>query len=295
MNTVCHFNMSVKSILVGLMILVLTCQIAEGRDKKPRAKRNVQYAIAVNGFNEVLGEPAANLKFIGNMHFPTISVLSDDGFVEMINADTDLNSKLVSAALADVYAGIFGIPNSEDIPYQGLDFSEIPQMINLHGDVASLEQIDTNSSWWERANGSQIKGYTLREWLKANGRLAIKCHSKHNAIYRLRLNDLVPGGLYTSWAFFFDTQEQQLITDRPFGGTSANVFSADYRGKASVKQFLNFCPRLIDESERYQLVGVFVVLHPDGQVHGGVPHTVQKEPHIGPGINSMAHIMFAFP
>lgn len=248
--------------------------------------------IAVNGFNQVLGSPAADLRFLGDMNFPIISAVSENGEIKPIDSETEPDALLISQIIDQVYADVFGIFDTESIPLQGRDFADLPQIINLNGNKSVLPQLNENSDWWTRSNGSQLRGYKVKQWLEAQGRLRLQCRNNKQGIYKLKLRKLVPGGLYTVWAFFFDQQENKLITDIPFGGTSANVFSADFRGNAEIKQALNFCPQGIEESERYQLIEVCVVLHPDGQTYSGVPHTVASNPFIGPGINALPHIMF---
>lgn len=248
--------------------------------------------IAITGFNMVRGRPAANLRFIGETSFPIISAISEDGEIRAIDNETEPDDLIISNAIDQIYTNIFGIADTQSIPLQGNDFADLPQLTDLAGNESILPQLSENADWWTRSNGAQLRGYKVKQWLKAKGKLRIQCRNDKEAVYKLKLRNLVPGGLYTVQAFFFDQQENQLITDIPFGGTSANVFSADFRGNASVNQALNFCPDEIDESDRFQLIEVCVVLHTDGKVYAGVPHTVLKKPYIGPGINALPHIMF---
>lgn len=109
------------------------------------------------------------------------------------------------------------------------------------------------------------------------------------------MRNMVTGGLYTLWGFYFDQQQGSLQQDFPFGGTSANVFVADRKGIIRGSRDLNVCLMTWGPNEPQQLVNIFAVYHPDGRVNAAVGHTIQTPPFIGPGMTATPQLMFAVP
>lgn len=250
----------------------------------------------VNGWNRIFGSPAVDdLRFVGNLEFAVGGVFHPAGSALAIDQDTSPDSLLASYAAPDVYLAFFGVPNAETVPNQNILFDEYPQIFKHDGTSGPLKPLLENDKWWEYSNGAQVKGYTVEKWLAARGKIEFVCSPEEGNYYKLRLRNMVPGGLYTVWGFYFDVDTGQLQQDFPFGGTSANVFVADRKGRITGARDLNFCPLTVGDDERFQLVNLFLVFHPDGRVNAAVGHTVAMPPFNGPGMTATPQIMFAIP
>lgn len=252
-------------------------------------------AVAVNGWNRVLGSPAAQLRFVGNLQFAVAGVLGADGTAVEIDDQTPLDAPLASYAAPEVYLAFFGVPNAETVPNQGILYADYPQIFKHDGTATSMQQHLDNPAWWDYSNGARTNGLTVETWLQARGQVRFVCSESEGNHYELKLSKMIPGGLYTVWGFYFDQATGQLQQDFPFGGTSANVFVADRKGKIRSSRSLSFCPMTIDASERNQLVNLFVVFHPDGRVNAAVGHTVTAPPFNGPGMTATPQLMFPIP
>lgn len=252
-------------------------------------------AVAVNGWNRVFGSPATHLRFVGDLQFAVGGALGSEGTAVEIDDQTPLDALLASYAAPEVYLAFFGVPGAETVPNQGIPYADYPQIFKHDGTSGPLQQHLENPEWWDYSNGAQTKGLTLERWLEAQGKIRFVCSESEGNYYELRLRNMIPGGLYTVWGFYFDQAVGQLQQDFPFGGTSANVFVADRKGEISSSRSLSFCPMTIDPSERNQLVNLFVVFHPDGRVNAAVGHTVAMPPFNGPGMTATPQLMFPVP
>lgn len=251
--------------------------------------------IAVTGWNQVLGKPATTLRFLGQMNIPVIGVQNNDGpLPRPIGIDTPLDAVVATYAAPEIYIPFWGILNPEELPRQNIPFGEYPQTVLQDGSEAILPQLQNNPDWWSSSNGARMDNLTVEEWLQAEGKVRFVC-GPDGDYFQLNMRNMIPGGLYTIWGFYFDTETNMMGPDFAFGGTSANVFTADRHGKIRGSRDLNFCPMTIPEDDRIQLLNLFVVHHADGRVYSGVDHMVWTPPFIGSGITTSPQVMFAIP
>lgn len=250
--------------------------------------------LAVNGWNRIFGDPAIQLRFVGPTAFAVGGVFNPDGPALEINNDTSPDALMASYAAPEVYLAFFGVPNAESVPNQNILYENYPQLVAHDSQQGPLPQLADNPEWWGKSNGARVKGLTVGQWLQARGRVKFTCGPDGN-YYTLTLRRMIPGGLYTVWGFYFDQESGELQPDFAFGGTSANVFTANRRGSLRSSRDLSFCPLTVGDDERYQLVNLFVVFHPDGRVNASVGHTVATPPFNGPGMTATPQVMFAIP
>lgn len=292
------------SALLAVLLILPTAVFAQETLDLPVDEKDIEdyeistfiRGVSVNGWNRVLGTPAVeNLPFVGNLGFAVGGVLNPDGPALPIDNDTPLDALMASYAAPDVYLAFFGVDGAEDVPNQNIPYADYPQIFKHDGTSGPLEQHLETDEWWDYTNGAQTDGYTVGDWLSAFGRITFTCSPTEGNYYQLRLRNMIPGGLYTVWGFYFDTEAGQLQQDFPFGGTSANVFVANHKGNILGTRALSFCPMKIEDDERNQLVNLFVVYHPDGRVNAAVGHTVAEPPFNGPGMTATPQVMFPFP
>lgn len=249
----------------------------------------------VTGWNQRLGEPVAELRFVGRMNLAVGGVFNPGGPALPIDQTTPLDALMASYAAPQVYLAFFGVPDAENVPNQNILYQDYPQLRTHDSTFGPLPQLQDNPEWWGKSNGAQVKGLTVGDWLQPEGRMTFVCSPSQGNYYELSVEGAIPGGLYTVWGFYFDQQAGQLQPDFAFGGTSANVFTADKDGKIEGSRTLNFCPQGVEAHERYQLVNTFLVFHPDGRVNAAVGHTVATPPFNGPGMTATPQMMFPVP
>lgn len=292
--------MKISNRMIGAAILA-SCLIgsnpalADSPHKHARQSASLD-GIAVNGWNRILGDPAASLRFVDTLQFAVGGVFNPDGPALPVDNDTSLDALMASYASPSVYLAFFGIPDAEFTPNQNIPYADYPQIFKHDGTEGPLEPVLENPEWWDYSNGAQTVGMTVADWLSAEGNIRFHCKRNGENWFDVRMRNMVPGGLYTLWGFYFDQAEGALQQDFPFGGTSANVFVADRDGRIRGSRDLNFCPMEIAPDERRQLVSIFAVFHPDGRVNAAVGHTVGIGPDfIGPGMTATPQVMFPFP
>jgi len=251
--------------------------------------------IAVTGWNRILGEPAADLRFVGNLSFAVAGVYNPDGPALPVTNDTSMDALMATYANPDVYAAFFGIQGAENITTQNILYRDVAHVLDNFNTTGPIPQLQETDTWWEINNGAENADYTVGDWLAASGRVNFFCNPAQGPHYTVRMRDLIPGGLYTLWAFYFNQQTGNLHPGIPFGGTSANVFVADRNGRLNGDRALNVCPMDIAPEEDRQLVTLVLIYHTNGQVEAGVDLVFDDPPVTGPGITATPQLFFPFP
>lgn len=282
--------MSTKILLSLLFLIPLSSVFAD--DSKTKLSIG---GVSVTGWNQTLGKPAKNLRFVGNTMFDVGGVYNPAGQALPIGVNTSLDALLASYAAPDVYLQFFGVPNAQDTPNQNIPYAEYPHLITHDSQTGALPQLADNPNWFGKSNGAVTKDLTVGEWLKISGEMSFVCKKNEKPYYTVNVKNAIAGGLYTVWGFYFNVAAGQLMPDFAFGGTSANVFVGDKDGNVTGARTLNFCPQQLAETEQYIPVNMFLVYHPDGRVNASVGHTVATPPFIGPGMTATPQIMFALP
>lgn len=256
---------------------------------------------AVTGWNQRLGQPLVELPIVGKTSFP-INGVCGAGQSRAIDASTPLSEPLCTHADPLIYKAIFNVEVTADFPlHQNIPLVDFPQIYRSDGATKALPQV-MQVPWHEASNGSLSQGYTVADWIKAEGKIKFVCQGKQN-YYELSASHLVPGGLYTLWLFYFDQVNPPpplgsggLQPDLAFGGASANVMVADRHGRVHTTQPMGFCPQRWSQTEQYQPLNLHLVLHPEGRVYGTVAEQLLKAPHEGgPGVVALPQLMFTFP
>lgn len=293
----------VKSILqIASVALVFTLPFAAkaAATDKPRIQSTLA-GHAVTGWNQRLGQPLVELPIVGKTSFP-INGVCGAGQSRAIDATTPLSAPLCTHADPLIYKAIFNVEVTADFPlHQNVPLADFPQIYRSDGSAKTLPQV-TQVPWHEASNGSLSQGYTVADWIKAEGKIKFVCQGKRN-YYELSASHLVPGGLYTLWLFYFDQLNPPpplgtggLQPDLAFGGASANVLVADMHGRVRTTQPMGFCPQRWSQAEQYQPLNLHLVLHPEGRVYGTVAEQLLKAPHEGgPGVVALPQLMFSFP
>lgn len=294
-------NKTKKKIIVALMGLTSILSVnAEPLDNGKAARHSNSNKVKlkghpVTGWNKTYGNPATNLRFVGQLNFDVGGVYNPDGRSLPIGSDTSPDALMASYAAPDVYLAFFGVQNAENVPNQNILYADYPQIIKHDSQTGPLPQLSDNPDWFGKSNGAKNKDLTVADWVSIGGSMKLKCNRDGSSFYKLNISNAIPGGLYTMWGFYFDQDIGSLMPDYAFGGTSANVFTADRNGKIKGARDLNICLQDINREDRYVPVNMFLVYHPDGRVHASVGHPVNTAPFIGPGMIATPQLMFAMP
>jgi hypothetical protein len=291
-----------KYVLLTLGFLITSSHPSfASTDKQTRISVAVKPGHAVTGWNQRLGETVVELPLVGAMSF-AINGVCGDQTSSAIDANTSLNARLCTHADPLIYKAIFNVDVTTEFPgNQNIPLSDFPQIYTSDGKTKALENVKT-AGWFQASNGAHSKNYRVKDWLKAKGDIRYVCTPEKN-YYEITATNLIPGGLYTLWLFYFDQFNSPppagtggLQPDLAFGGSSANVMVADMDGNLHTRQRINFCPQRWPASEQYQPLNLHLVLHPEGRVYGTVAEQLMKPPHDGgPGIVAIPQLMFTFP
>ncbi|MDR4517108.1 MAG: hypothetical protein MRK00_06950 [Nitrosomonas sp.] len=111
---------------------------------------------------------------------------------------------------------------------------------------------------------------TLGDWLKATGKMKIRCKPDGSAHLRISVSDLIPNRAYTVWAMWH--RADGAIFPQPYGGVP-NGYITDNNGDAVYERYLNYCPT---EAAKYgiegnRLLSIITHLHSDHILYGAVP------------------------
>lgn len=177
--------------------------------------------------------------------------------------------------------------------------SAMTALLTCYADALDVEP-DSKSYWWRESNGARFEGYTVENWIKANGTLKWMCKETEPPRVEVTAIGLVPGALYTLWGFYYDRYlpfPRGLQGNFPYGGMSNNVFVADVDGKISTTKRAPSCAPKDDAQgpdTRYKLINLFLAIQPDGKIYeAGVRHPLmQSSPYGGPGCAATPHLMF---
>jgi hypothetical protein len=107
---------------------------------------------------------------------------------------------------------------------------------------------------------------TLGQWLEASGEALVVCYDDGTSDVSLRLEHMIPNGLFTVWFNFLIDSDGDGVEDRvgggPMGGVP-NVIVTDEVGRARFRRVLNFCPI---EDEKFKILNV--AYHSDADAFG---------------------------
>ncbi|MCH9698025.1 MAG: hypothetical protein K0U68_07985 [Gammaproteobacteria bacterium] len=261
---------SFRIIIVSFLVTGLSCSVFadHGQSKKTRSAYSVQ-GQAVTGANSRLGEPVWDLgEGLGTVGFAFVHGYNPSGPEPLKLTSTSPPDTVLATGLDENFLQALGLsaadfdPNPVNIP-----FHQVPVIVNpFTGERASVGPGNQATGPVPSRSGP-LHPVTLHDWLQAGGRLDVRCADDGTASIRIRLNGLVPNGVYTVWALFGDDVNADGIEDRmlpvALGGVP-NVLIPDHKGNAVFARELGFCP---GDDPHMKLIDV--TYHSDGNVFGG--------------------------
>jgi hypothetical protein len=106
----------------------------------------------------------------------------------------------------------------------------------------------------------------------------------------LQFDHLIPNRVYTAWVGWVN-ENGGGFEFGPLGGVPS-AFSSDDLGKAQFKRILDYCPLLLLNEGRTQIIKIVIAMHSDHRVYGAVPALLGRG-FLG-GTTSHSHLEFNF-
>lgn len=231
----------------------------------------VSKGIAATGTNRLLGQPIFDHGILNNgtRGFTAVAGYNPNGDLPIeLTPDTPLNTILATTVDPLFIEGT-------DVTIDNL---VVPVNIPIHRPLMVINGFDERGQLPHAADvtpptRSMITPdgpVTLRQWLKAKGRLRIVCDSEDTSKVTIKFRNMIPYGVYTVWAAWGNELEPRWKA-RPFGG-APSAFIADGNGRAIFKRPLQNCPAIIpDDNSVDRLLFLSVLFHSDGSLYGAVP------------------------
>lgn len=85
-----------------LLLFVVTACLSLGSAQPSQLGASLD-AVAVDGWNRIMGEPAVTLRFVGTLNFGVGGVFNPDGSALPVDSTTPLNAVMASYASPDVW------------------------------------------------------------------------------------------------------------------------------------------------------------------------------------------------
>ncbi len=120
-------------------------------------------------------------------------------------------------------------------------------------------------------------GFTMGEWLRTTGSGTYTVRGD-SAEIDIRLQNLIPNGVYTIWCSFVSVPPNYGIVDEPCGAEdgSQNIVTADAAGNLDFQLALPTLPATTEET----MVVIAANYHSDGQTYGAYPGDFGLNAHV---------------
>ncbi len=262
--------------LIAVLIIVSKVSYSDSNrnakhsDSKRNAKHSVEIdGVAVIGDNNIFQQPLWDLgEPFGTAFFNWVWAHNSNGMEPtLITEDTPGNSVLAGGV--DPVAQFLGlVPTYVPQSMVNVPLHETPITIDSAGNRGQVPLAEGQPGDAVTRSFSN-EPITVDGWLKASGKLKVRCFENGSATVDIKLKGLIPNGVYTLWTIYKVDQDDDGVIDGiapyPFGGVP-NVIIPDKKGKARVSRTVGYCP-LTDEN----LLFIDIAYHSDGNVYGGAP------------------------
>ena len=264
-----YCNNKIFSIVLGLALGISGVAQAHDDHDDQRGKLIKINGVAVIGDNNLFQKPLWDLGApFGTAFFNWVFAYNPDG-LQPFNVTADMPGDTVLAGGIDPVAQFLGlVPDVVDQSMINVPLHQTPVIVDNTGLRAQVPSA-------EGQHGLQVtrslpnNPVTIATWLKASGRLTLKCNDDGSAVAKIRLKNLLENGVYTLWTIHKVDSDGDGAIDGiapyPFGGVP-NVLVPDEHGRTEIKRRLGYCP-----TEDENLLFVDVAWHSDGNVYGGAP------------------------
>lgn len=278
--------------VVALCLTTLACSISFAGDRHHHQRTHVIKAESATGWNRFLGQVRYEWDFLqGELNIAgarTVGVYNPGGD-EAIPLTPDTPMDAVLATTADPFLNVT-FPGALDAFPPNPDGLNVPLrevgtwtsgLINRLNEDAVTPLVDRSRVTLPfqdnevvtaqlQAGPASPDPITLGDWLKASGKMKIRCNKDGTTRLEIKVKGLIPNRAYTVWAMWH--RANGTIFPQPFGGVP-NAFITDKKGKAEIERELNFCPLEAAQEgiDGNRLLSIITHLHSDHILYGGVP------------------------
>jgi len=257
------------TVAISIIFLPLSVHAEQKQDRSFLVR-----GIAVTGINEHCGSPVFNLPLPPALP-PTIratnlgeynpggalpiALSSTNCGGDIALATTTDTDFLAAAGIPDANPGVKNIPLRQNfvITEQDGSRSQLPSLGQVPGNALPPTKSEPNNT------------ITLGNWLKARGKLLIKCNSKGKATIEANFHNLIPNGVYSMWGVWTTTPPGAPIIPLPLGGVP-NALIPDHHGNASFFRQLASCPMDVTEDGSLMMF-ITLAYHSDSNLYGALP------------------------
>lgn len=281
------------TVLTAIIVIASNAVADDNDDNKVESK-----GMVATGFNRLLGEPIMSLGKFDDFGFSTLGAFNGAVDEPIRLTEKTKGSALLATYVDDKFLEAFqgDQPYIVDPASLNIPLRDVPTNVDITGSnfqkippITEAEQF----TLFKHGQAFPFNPIRLGQWLKAEGKMVIKCKAGKAPVVKLKMNDLIPNRLYSVWGFFEpeDVQlpMQQFGPIRPLGGVP-NMIVTDHSGKATFERTLNFCPVSLKNDE-IPLSTIFVMFHSNRQFGGTVP----TFPELGRFPGNVAHVHMHFP
>ncbi len=211
-----------------------------------------------------------------------------------LTAYTPLDTVLATGVDANFIAAL-GMQESDiESKYINKPYQHVQVTVNPFTAEKQSVPMELNAQPGTVSRSGPLHEITLADWMKARGKMKIKCLADGTAKIKIKLSGLIANGVYTAWALFSQDVTGDALDDMlvplPLGGVP-NVIIPDEAGRVVFKRKLGYCPH---QQVKFQFIDI--TYHADGNVYGGsVDFILPGQPafavtntHVAFAVNAMA-------
>ena len=249
-----------------------------GGHGKPDQFKFIQGEVST-GANIMLGEPISEFpQPWGRLAESVVGVYNPDGENPFpLTPSTPLDSILASS-VPQPLIDEFPLTSPHNVPLHETLTSVTPSL--------ELGTLPENSDAAVDEASSSRQPVTLGDWLAASGMMEIKCFEDGAAKLEMKVEGLIPNGLYTLWQTRGTSDGS--IAAVPAGGIP-NVLVPNETGEATYSRDMGVCPLVENDGE--PVIMYELAYHSDARIHGGVPDL----PTLGFPFGWGTHTQITFP
>ncbi len=225
--------------------------------------------VAVIGDNNLFQQPLWDLgEPFGTAFFNWVFAYNPGG-LQPFNVTADMPGDTILAGGIDPVAQFLGlVPDTVDQSMINVPLHQTPVIIDNAGNRGRVSTA-AGQHGLQVTRSLPNDPVTIDSWLRARGKMTVRCHGDGSATAKIKLRGLIENGVYTLWTIHKVDGDGDGAIDGiapyPFGGVP-NVLVPDEHGKAEVERQLGYCP-----ADDKNLLFVDVAWHSDGNVYGGAP------------------------
>jgi hypothetical protein len=259
------------NILVGLMLANVMFTGSDPAFAENKTQIRTIEATAATGWNRRFEKPIHIFNDITDFGFSTIRIRNPDGGRPFPITEDTPHSALLSTYFdpttrMPVLPFLEGFSLNSDAPA----LNNAPVVLSRDGTTRTSIRPHLEAGQMEVSHVGSGAGITLGDWLKAKGKLTIKCSDNGENWLHFKMTGLVPDRHYSLWDWYVPTNVPGFpVIPTAAGGIGSDIMT-DSKGNANYSVQTNNCfPLSIDDIAPTR--GIMAILHWEHQSHGATP------------------------